>query len=264
MLAPLAAVSRPLADSNDWPKAETLTGLLRAAGVSNAAGNLLTVRPSPPRGLPGRDYVAAIEENAWLYTRQGDWHDLFNALSWALFPRAKAALNHRLHQELRPTLRTAPGRRSPGADALTLFDESGVVVACDDPAVIRRLRARQWKTLFWEEREALVDRARFHVFGHALMQKALAPYIGLTGKCWLVTTDPGLSETTPAERDGHLVLDKRLTLDKHLAWRIAGHAALRPADLPPLPVLGVPGWDTRNTQAAFYDDTAHFRPAASA
>lgn len=69
---------------------------------------------------------------------------------------------------------------------------------------------------------------------------------------------PGAFGGDPAE------LDEHQALDAHLARRIAGHAALRPADLPPLPVLGVPGWDARNAEAAFYDDTAYFRPAASA
>ncbi len=59
------------------------------------------------------------------------WHDLMNALVWATFPAAKAALHSRQHRAivggLAPGACTLP-RRTPELDALALVDEGGVVV----------------------------------------------------------------------------------------------------------------------------------------
>jgi len=51
-------------------------------------------------------------------------------------------------------------------------------------------------------------------------------------------------------------------MDADAAAYFADPAALASTKtLPPLPVLGVPGWDPANARAEYYDDTAHFRPA---
>jgi hypothetical protein len=48
-------------------------------------------------------------------------------------------------------------------------------------------------------------------------------------------------------------------LDQQLAARLDQAEALDPRSLPPLPVLGIPGWWPQQ-DAAFYADTHHFRP----
>jgi hypothetical protein len=34
-------------------------------------------------------------------------------------------------------------------------------------------------------------------------------------------------------------------------------------NLPPLPILGIPGWDPSNAREEYYDDAAQFRPGRS-
>lgn len=67
-------------------------------------------------------------------TRADDWHDLFNALVFASFPRSKHALHARQLEQQRIRLaRIERGEASPGVrtreqDTLTLFDEGGCVI----------------------------------------------------------------------------------------------------------------------------------------
>ena len=65
---------------------------------------------------------------------------------------------------------------------LTLLDESGVLVACADPELARLLRDFRWKELFWHNRERLAAAMGFYLYGHGLYEKALRPYIGMTGQ----------------------------------------------------------------------------------
>ena len=61
----------------------------------------------------------------------------------------------------------------------------------------------------------------------------------------------------PAEQQQH-------ELDRRLAARIehdfTGATPLRPRDLQPLPLLGIPGLTPDNADPAYYDDTWQFRP----
>jgi hypothetical protein len=84
------------------------------------------------------------------------------------------------------------------------------------------------------------------VVGHAVLEKLLTPWPGITAKCAYLCL--------PAKPDIEAV-------DQALAsfWLEDGIA--RPADLFPLPVLGVPGWWPANADAAFYEDASVFRPA---
>jgi hypothetical protein len=82
--------------------------------------------------------------------------------------------------------------------------------------------------------------ARVVVFGHALLEKLVAPRKGLTAHAWPV---PPQAEAE-AWLVGHLE-PATLAAKRHLA----------------LPVLGVPGWWPANAAAGFYDDARVFRPA---
>jgi hypothetical protein len=53
-------------------------------------------------------------------------------------------------------------------------------------------------------------------------------------------------------------------LDEAIAETWRNGNITRPADLFPLPVLGIPGWWPANENASFYDDREIFRPARSA
>ena len=190
-----------------------------------------------------RDYEPRIARTGEVKTRAQNWHDLFNALAWVTFPRAKAAINAQHVSILQERGEAEAKRRGPERDALTLFDESGVIVATDDAVLTQLMLDFQWKELFWRRREQLAQRARFFTFGHALYEKALAPYIGMVAKTVFVpfAADAGEADALLAE---HFRDRSRFP---------------RAGSMAPMPVLGVPGWDERNRDEAFYDDESHFR-----
>lgn len=199
-------------------------------------------------------YEQRIYETGMVATRARNWHDLFNALVWIRFPRAKAAINARHYDEAQRRASSA-NQRTRVRDALTLLDESGVIVASDAPELLDLLRNMNWKELFWREREKVAARMRFVLFGHGLCEQTLRPYVGLTGKALLVPVQPNLLAATASE----LIA----ALDAHVSrWCAESH--IEPAALHPLPILGVPGWWPENEHADFYDNTAYFRSRRSA
>lgn len=198
------------------------------------------------RGLPLRfvapaegNYERIIHEEGGVPTRQANWHDLFNALAWFVFPRTKGLLNH-LHVE--GLARQSDSRRSPARDVLTLFDESGMIVVCAEPELNELLRAFKWKELFWTRREAVRRHMRFHVFGHALHEQLLRPYKGITGKAIIL-------DDAPEDLDAALC-----------AYFESPQALESTRKLQPVPVLGIPDWWPENEHENYYDDTAYFRP----
>jgi hypothetical protein len=138
---------------------------------------------------------------------------------------------------------TTRGRRR---DALTVLDESGVWVISRDPALPELLADRAWHELFWDARAQVEADMRFVVVGHALLEKALAPFPSMTGKCLMLisdTLDPDVADAQAALKLG--------TIET-------------PRQLAPLPVQGIPGWDAANSSAAYYANPSVFRPLVRA
>jgi hypothetical protein len=184
--------------------------------------------------------------------RERNWHDLLNALVWMTFPRAKAALNARHYRALLQQHAAGAPNRGREQDAMTLFDEGGIIVASSDHALLDLIAASEWKTLFWSNRAQVIANMRFWLFGHALYEKALQPFTGITARALLFEVEAGFFKARPEEQLGRL--------DALAASQLADPQTVRtPRDLPPLPILGVPGWCAANAQAAYYDDQAQFR-----
>ncbi|NWG87939.1 MAG: DUF3025 domain-containing protein [Hydrogenophilaceae bacterium] len=231
-------------NAQSWPSTEQLNALAEAQNLRNAAGH--AVRFAEQTSACGQlDYEQQILETGQVPTRLASAHDFFNALIWLTFPRTKAALNAVQCHELA----SAPkGQRSPASNAATLFDESGLVLVARDADLADLLRTKQWQAAFWEQRKKWHE-ARFYVIGHALMEKGLAPYPGMTGKCLFLQMD-ALPEAGPPPP----------ALDAAIAEAWLNGAVTKPADLFVMPVLGVPGFDAANAKAAYYDNTEVFRP----
>lgn len=250
--SPLLTVLRTAARQfagDDWPELSQLQEIIARAGICAASGLPLQLVPPSAAGAGG-SYEQRLYVRGELEFRARNWHDLFNVLVWLTFPRAKAALNARHHAAL-PAGKS--GGRGPVRDALTLFDESGVIVLAADAELLNMIHEFRWKPLFWERRAAVIAGMAFLPFGHALCEKALAPYKGITARGWLLEVDRDFFELSPAER-----LQK---IDQRLALQIADPQILQQTrELAPLPVLGVPGWCADNEQSAYYDDRDHFRP----
>ncbi len=195
-------------------------------------------------------------------TRADDWHDLFNALVWLTFPKAKAAINAHHYRALADIGHAEDGKAGSQRGALrdvnTLLDESGVIVVCADAELAGLLRDFRWKELFWRRREQLRPRSSrqamgFHLFGHGLYQKALRPYVGITGQGLLLAVEPGFFGRPLAQQSAYL--------DSLLAGYLADPQHCRSTrELCPVPLLGIPGWTPDSEDPSYYDNTSYFRP----
>lgn len=232
---PIYQPVRPWLDRLDgWPSNDTLNAFSEEAGVCTASGKPVRfVPPSPADPY----YEVHVHESGCVATRPGNRHDLFNALAWLAFPRAKAALNA-LHAAEIPR---EAGRRGRLRDMLTLFDEGGAIVVCADAELEAMIRGFRWKELFWECRSRVLRSLRFVVLGHAVLEKALRPWPGIA--CKAMFLEPGGDLDAAAA-----------------AWLGAHAAGGAPHLLAPLPVFGYPGWLPGNDQAGFYADQRYFRP----
>lgn len=231
---PLFAAVAAFADllrGSDWPSVAALDAALRIPGLQ-------LVEQDAALLADGLHYEARIAEGR-LATRADNWHDLFNALVWARFPQIKRALNR---QQCRHIGAMGAAQRNRGQAALTQFDESGVVVRVREPAVLAAWDAHDWRRLFtphlWQSGAIAVAA----VFGHALMEQRLLPARLLVGKCVVVHSD---DDARCIDTVAHAIDEGRVLGD--------------PLQLRPLPLAGIPGWH-EGQGAAFYADTAYFRP----
>jgi hypothetical protein len=240
-----------------WPGLDDFQRLLdgRDPPVRVASGRPLTLVRQSPKPLVFEDkYEARTYLRGELQVRRDHWHDTLNVLVWLAFPRSKAALNARHFAALKAQAAAGARNRGPTQDALTLFDEGGVVVASSDDGLLELLREWRWKELFWENRARLQARMHFALFGHAIYEKALRPFMGITGRGILLEVEPELLSAPPRERLAEF--------DARLAAHLSDPDRLKATrELAVVPVLGVPGWHADNENEAFYDNTDYFRPA---
>jgi hypothetical protein len=214
------------------------------AGAASPLHDALNGRGAPVRFVPQTDLPAGMPYERYVFesracpVREG-LHDFFNGLCWLAFPRAKTALNRLQAGEIERL--GVAGARGPVRDAITVFDENGALLAAPPP-VWDALVAREWRRLFVDLRPLWAE-ARLVVFGHALLEKLVAPRKDLTAHVWCANAPLSQSEE----------------LD---AWLAAQISAERLGGKPftPLPVLGVPGWWSGNEADSFYDDPRVFRP----
>ena len=212
----------------------------------NAAG-AAPVRFVAQEQLPaGTAYEQFIFDTRQCPVRPG-LHDFFNGLAWLRFPRSKSALNRLQAQEIAQA--GIGARRGAVRDAITVFDENGALLAAPPP-LWDALVAREWRTLFVTLRP-LWREARLVVFGHALLEKLVAPRKDLTAHVW--RADAPIAPDTAAGAGACAALDA------WLADQCTGDA-LAAKPFTPLPVLGVPGWCPGNENFSFYDDSLVFRP----
>ncbi len=191
-------------------------------------------------------------------TRENNWHDCFNALVWLTFPKAKAAINARHYQALQVIDKQATdqggtsSQRGTVRDMATLLDESGVIIACANTELSGLLCSFKWKDLFWNHRSQLQAELDFYVFGHGLYEKALQPYVGMTGQGLIVQVEKSFFKLSLSER--------LVQLDQNVAAYLNNAEHCRSTlELHPLPLLGMPGWFAENEYEGFYDNTAYFR-----
>jgi len=212
----------------------------------------LPLRFVPQSALPeGVAYEAFIGATGNVPTRE-NLHDFFNALVWLSFPRIKRQLNALQAAQI---AQDGVGKsRGPARDAATLFDENAALLVVRDAEpgrqLVRALRSHDWRTAFVGLRDVFGRDAQVWLFGHALMEKLVAPYKAITAHTRVV-----LAGDDYFERDG---AGRRAWVDDKVANELATDG-LTKAGFTPLPMLGVPGWWPQQDDA-FYDDAAVFRP----
>lgn len=216
--------------------------------------NLLAPRASRAINFVAQDKKPARFEDYYepriylrgeVQTRENSWHDFFNAMVWYTFPNTKILLN-KMHYFYHKK-RYPDSRRTTIEDGLTLFDENGVVVLSTQPELLDLLREHRWHELFWQHRDEVKRSMRFLIFGHGLYEKALNPFIGITGKALLFSVD----DLKQQDNVDQLVTDK---------LRAQGEQ-ITPRQLTPLPILGIPGWWPDNESEDFYFNKNYFRSA---
>lgn len=186
-------------------------------------------------------------------TRPDNWHDLFNALVWLTFPKAKAAINARHFKALNHQAGPRESQRGKVRDMATLLDESGVIVVTCNADLSEMICEFRWTDLFWTHREETRTEMGFFIFGHGLYEKALNPYIGMTGQ--------GLILNVSADFFTGTLKSQLNYLDEQISAYINNPSlCLNPRELHPVPLLGIPGWYSDNDQAAFYENATYFRP----
>lgn len=229
---------------------EALNAGAAGLGLRNAAG--LPIRFVPQSELPeGQAYEQFIGATGCVPTRD-NLHDFFNGLVWLTFPRIKQRLN--ALQAAQIAVAGVGRSRGPARDAATIFDENAalLVVRGSDAAreLVEALRGHRWTEVLFEGRARFEAVVQPWLFGHALMEKLVAPRKAITAHTRVVVAP-----------DAYFALDwgtQRSWIDETVAAQLAVND-LTTASFTPLPVLGVPGW-YEGQDEAFYADTTVFRP----
>ena len=225
-----------------------------ALGLRNAGGQPL--RFVPQDELPeGRAYEEFIGATGCVPTRD-NLHDFFNALVWRTFPRIKQQLN--ALQSAQIALAGVGKSRGPARDGATIFDENSALLVVRDSddgrALVEALRGHRWQEAFCQRRAAFGQHAQVWLFGHALMEKLVAPRKAITAHTRVIVAGDDYFSLNPEAQ--------RAWIDDHEARALAAEP-LSTACFTPLPVLGVPGWWPQQDDE-FYADTSVFRPKRAA
>jgi hypothetical protein len=206
----------------------------------------------PQEALPeGAAYEAFIGATGGVPTRD-NLHDFFNGLVWLSFPLIKVRLNALQAAQI---ARDGVGKsRGPARDAATIFDENAallVVRDCGDGhRLTEALREHRWHDAFVGLRASFGPDAQVWLFGHALMEKLVAPRKAITAHTRVVLAD---DDFFAMEHDA-----RRAWLDQKVARDLEDNT-LSTADFTPMQALGVPGW-WPDQDDAFYADATVFRP----
>ncbi|MDH5545841.1 MAG: DUF3025 domain-containing protein [Gammaproteobacteria bacterium] len=258
LFQPLLAFSQRLEDRTTWPSVEDMnTALFSSRDVISGGGKpiCLVEQSTKPNCFEHR-YAPRIYLEGEIQTRENNWHDYFQAISWRMFPITKVTTNslhfsaaQKAYSEERPS-----GTRSPMENALSQFDECGVIVVSDRQDLLDHIRRFEWHTLFWEKRSLLAKHLRCVVFGHAIYEKAIHPYIGLTAKALLFET-PDTTLQLPIPKLVNAI-DKLCAEYFHPVSQLTS-----PRQLQPFPILGMPGFSIDNENETYYLNADYFRPA---
>lgn len=258
LFAPLHTLAAQFSGYTRWPGLDDYQHLLDRwphPVLTHTGKSLRVVAQDCKPQFFEQHYAPRIYFTGELQTRTENWHDFFQLLTWLMFPNTKALINslHVPYARARIEQGGDVGRRSPLENMLSLFDEGGAVLVSSDPELLQWVRDFRWKALFWGRRDTLAKHFECITFGHAMYEKALAPYLGMTANGILLPCTESFFSLDWQEKWAWI--DQQL-----VAVLKPGTVMQAPRDLQPFPILGMPGWDVDNAAAAYYDNVSYFRP----
>ncbi len=242
--AALERAAACFADAREWPQPATWRGALEAAGLATPLvtehGLPIGFALSPPKSKSRRrrapvDVGTIYDERIYVRgevpSRADSWHDFLNMLIWATFPAAKRAVNERQRSALRAYVLDGapriPGARTREQDALSMFDEGGILVLSTPdaaPGVNAALERADADALGASVRNGDVV---VFAFGHALHEHLLSS--PLTVRAFAL---PLVVEALPGALDARIAL-----ADVTLAAALAERRVLTaPTGVPAMPV----------------------------
>ncbi len=235
-----------LTNFTDWPSLDWLNDGFSAV---NENAKQLEFTDNASLGDESLYYEEIIFEKGVIPTRLENWHDFFGATVWRLFPRTKALLNALHMQEIEIH---GKQHRSRCRNALTLFDECGVVMAVSDDSWEPAFCDHRWEDVFIARRGEWGATIRPYLFGHANYEMLTRPFAGLTGKALFIKVNSEIFCKDLAAQYAYL--------DEVLWAMIREQGVLNDnKSMSPLPLLGVPGWYRGNEDPAYYNNKDYFR-----
>lgn len=193
----------------------------------------------PQQDLPADTaYESFVFQQRQIPTRNNA-HDFFNGLCWLRFPQTKAQLNFLQAQTI--ATQGVGAHRGALRDALTLFDENTALL-CAPASLWESLKNKQWLDLFVTNRDAW-QQVKLVLFGHALLEKLLQPYKGITAHVLCLPMP---------------LLTSDEAVDAWLCQQLTA-TFLQTKPFLPMPLAGVPGWWPQNETPAFFEDKKVFR-----
>ncbi len=102
-------------------------------------------------------YLWEIYYHGKIPTRTHNWHDFFNNMTWLLFPQLKAAIVKKLCMS-----ETWEKTRTPLQNTLAHFDECGIVICSDKPALFELIKQFEWNAFFCQQKYSAALFAHHH------------------------------------------------------------------------------------------------------
>lgn len=187
-------------------------------------------------------------------------HDLFNGSIWLTFPKTKAVLNY--YHMLEIAKQGISERRGRVRDTITVFDENGAVLVTSDANIGEALVDFDWQASLVKPRAKWDNptqpdnsaQATVYIFGHALLEQLVHPRKPLCAHSIVIHVAQEFFSLSLAERMSYLDDKVAEYMDTLLS-----NDDVKPRQLAPLPILGVPHFWAENADTDFYEDSYVFR-----
>lgn len=187
-----------------WPSLDELTALIERERRRRAPQlpSLRCIHCPPRSGRTRRGpltledtYDASIAARGEIPCLPESYHDLFNALAFAAFPRAKRELHERHYRALRESCTgprdLVPAERSRERDALTLLDERGGILLIEN----------SYRSI-WRSPNGRLDlsdartRCRALLFGHGVLERLQGGHAEIRTSCLVLWCEELPEEAT--------------------------------------------------------------------